>query len=153
VSKQHEPSVRPAAKGDLDAVAIVWHDSAVSMDGAGPDMPSREALRLRIDMELEAGWVLHLAVLGKNVVGMLALKPCDATLDQIFVSPNEQGRGIGRALLDVAKRAMPGGFRLRMAASNRSAGRFYQKEGMKLLGDGIHPRTGIPVHYYGWYGH
>ena len=85
-----------------------------------------------------------------RVVGMLALKPGDATLDQIFVSPKEQGRGIGRALLEVARRAMPGGFTLRMAASNRKARRFYEKEGMKALGGGVHPRTGIPVHFYGW---
>jgi len=150
VSDQHELSVRLAATGDLDVVAQVWHDSAVSMDGAGPEVPSRESLRLRIGAEIQAGWNLHVAVRGGRVLGMLALKPCDAALDQIFVSPKEQGRGIGRALLDVAKRAMPGGFTLRMAASNRKAGRFYEKEGMKALGEGVHPRTGIPVHFYGW---
>jgi GNAT superfamily N-acetyltransferase len=93
------------------------------------------------------------AVRGDRVVGMLALKPCDATLDQIFVSPNEQGQGIGKALLEAAKRAMPGGFTLRMAASNHKAGRFYEKQGMKALGEGLHPRTGIPVHFYGWNRH
>ena len=54
--ERHDLSVRLAETGDLDGVAEVWHDSAVSMDGAGPDVPSREALRLRIGAELQAGW-------------------------------------------------------------------------------------------------
>src|SRR4051794_1982657 len=120
---QHEPSVRPAETGDLDAVAQVWHASAVAMDGGELAVPSIEALRLRIGAEIEAGWDLHVAVLGGRIVAMLALKPGDAVLDQIFVLPNEERRGIGRALLDVARRAMPGGFALRMAASNGKARR------------------------------
>jgi hypothetical protein len=44
VGEQQELVVRLAANGDLDAVAQVWRDSAVSMDGAGL-VPSREALR------------------------------------------------------------------------------------------------------------
>jgi len=150
VDEEHELRVRPAADADLDAVARVWRDSAVSMDGSGSEVPSWEALRQRIDAELRAGWDLHVAVRGGRVVAMLALKPGDATLDQIFVAPAEQGRGIGGALLEVARRAMPDGFTLRMAASNDKARRFYEKEGMTALGEGDHPRTGIPVQFYGW---
>ena len=146
----HELSVRRAGSGDLDAVAAVWHESATSMDGAAPDVPPREALRQRIDAELRSGWDLHLALRGERVVGMLAVKPGAAILDQIFVSPGAQGHGVGQALLDLAKRVMPTGFTLRMDASNEKARRFYEKEGMKQLGEGTHPSTGTPVHFYGW---
>jgi ribosomal protein S18 acetylase RimI-like enzyme len=150
VNALRELTVRRAGSGDLDAVAAVWHESATSMDGAAPDVPPREALRQRIDAELRSGWDLHLALRGERVVGMLAVKPGAAILDQIFVAPGEQGQGVGKALLDLAKRVMPTWFTLRMDASNEKARRFYEKEGMTRLGEGIHPSTGIPVHFYGW---
>lgn len=141
--------VRRAADSDLEAVAHVWHESAVGMDGH-PDVPSPEALRSRIEAELQLGWDLHVALRGQCVVGLLAVKPGEASLDQIFVVPSEQGQGVGRALLGVAKLAMPGGFTLRMATANESARRFYEKEGLKLVGEGFHPWSGVPVQFYGW---
>lgn len=141
--------VRRAGKGDLDAVADVWHESASRMDAAVAAMPSREALRRRIDSELRSEWALYVALRDGRVVGMLALKPGAAVLDQIFVAPGEQGRGVGRALLDEAKRLMAGGFTLRMDSANDKA-RFYEAQGLTRLGDGTHPWTGVPVHYYGW---
>lgn len=65
-------------------------------------------------------------------------------------SAGEQGNGVGRTMLQVAKRAMPDGFRLRVAASNRKAARFYEKEEMDRLRTGMHPWTGVPVIFYGW---
>jgi GNAT superfamily N-acetyltransferase len=149
---QREPVVRSAGSGDLDAAARVWHESASAMDGAPADMPSRDALRRRIHSELEAGWDLYVALCGGQVIGMLALKPAEAVLDQIFVAPAAQGKGVGRALLDAAKQALPHGFTLRMAASNARARRFYEAAGLTRRGGGIHPCTGIPVHFYGWRG-
>ena len=143
-------NIRNAIGSDLDAIAEVWHESARSMDSAVPGMPSRQALRRRIDAELERCWDLRVALLGQRVVGLLAMNRNHSVLDQIFITPTEQGKGIGGALVEVAKRAMPNGFSLRMDASNERARRFYEKHGLKLLGEGIHPRTGIPVHFYGW---
>ena len=120
------------------------------MDGATAEMPSREALRQRIDAELRSEWALYVALRDERVVGMLALKPGPAILDQIFVTPGEQGRGVGRALLDLAKQLMAGGFTLRMDAANDKARRFYEGEGMTKLDEGTHPWTGAPVHFYGW---
>lgn len=142
-------AVRPAADGDLGAVAEVWRESALNMDGH-PDVPSVELMRHRVGKELQDGWQLHVAVRAGRIVGMLALKPSDALLDQIFVVPSERRRGVGRALLQVAKRTMPTGFRLRMATANESARRFYEAHGLKLLDEGLHPTTGVPVQFYGW---
>ena len=145
-----EVRVRPAADADLDRIAEVWHQSATRVDGADPDMPTREALRRRIDDELRAGWDLHVALRGGRIVAMLALNPDDRLLDQLFVLPAEQRHGVGRALLDVAKTQMPQGFTLRAALSNRGARRLYEREGLELIGEGAHPRTGAPVCHYAW---
>lgn len=122
------------------------------MDGAASPMPSRAELRERIDRELAAGWELFLAEDCDRVIGMLALIPSEAILDQIFVLPEAQGSGVGTKLLDMAKRRLPGGFRLRMASANGRAARFYERSGLDLAGTGTHPVSGRPVCYYGWKG-
>ena len=144
-----EVVIRRATASDLDAVSQVWHQSAAAMDG-NPDVPPLEALRRRIEAELQSGWELHVAIRRQRVVGMLALKKDIATLDQIFVAPADQGQGVGAALMRVAKQEMSQGFTLRMAASNARAKRFYENEGLSWLHDGVHPWTGIPVQFYGW---
>lgn len=144
--------IRQAEEDDLDEVARVWHESASQMDSAAFPMPTISDLRARIDRELAAGWVLYIALRNKCLVGMLALRPLDRVLDQIFVLPSEKCTGVGTRLLDEAKRAMPRGFTLRMALANHSAGRFYERRGMNFLRDGIHPISGAQVRYFGWNG-
>lgn len=117
-------AVRRAGDGDLDDVARLWHESASRMDAAASPMPSLAELRARIDEELAAGWELHVAERGGRLVGMLAIKPAEAILDQLFVLTDVQRAGVGSALLDVAKREMPERFTLRVASANRRAERF-----------------------------
>ena len=150
MERRGEVKVRPAVSGDLDRVAEVWHESSARMDGAVAEMPTRAQLRRRIDDELRDGWALHVGLRDERIVGMVALKPDEAVLDQIFVLPSEQRQGVGRALLDLAKSEMPRGFTLRAAAANHGGRRFYEREGLTPLGEGVHPRTGTPVCYFGW---
>ena len=144
--------VRRAVAGDLGRIASVWHESASHMEAAASPMPSPADLRRRIDDELTAGWALYLAERGDRLIGMLALKPREAVLDQIFVLPGEQGKGVGTALLRAAKEALPAGFTLRMAAANRGAARFYERSGLQPIGEGTHPVSGDPVRFYRWEG-
>jgi len=85
----------------------------------------------RIPRELAAGWAAHLAWNGDRPVGFLALKPAAGCLDQLFVLPEMQGAGIGRALLDFAKQQLPNGLWLRTAAENLRACTFYEREGCR----------------------
>lgn len=52
-------------------------------------------------------------------------------LDDLYVRPEHAGRGVGTALLDVVKAALPGGFGLWTYASNRPAGAFYAAHGLR----------------------
>jgi len=141
---------RQAVEKDFDAIAHVWREGARSALGPAPEPPSVDELRARIDGELASGWVLTVAVRSGSVVGFLALKPGLHVLDQLFVLPSDHGRGIGTALLDRAKREMPGGFRLRTAAANEKARRFYVRSGLSFIEEGIHPKNGTAVCHYGW---
>jgi GNAT superfamily N-acetyltransferase len=140
---------RQAVEKDFDAIAHVWREGARSALGPAMELPSVDELRSRIDGELASGWVLTVAVRSGGVVGFLALKPRLGILDQLFVLPSAQGQGIGTALLDRAKREMPGGFRLRTAAANEKARRFYLRSGLSFIEEGIHPKNGTAVCHYG----
>lgn len=152
MDKGAELDIRPACAADLGEIAALWFESASRMEGVSASFPSQTELRLRIDRELAEGWDLHVALSGGRLVGMLALKPQDAKLDQMFVLPDHQGHGAGTALLELAKSMMPNGFTLRTPQANRRARRFYERHGLDLLGDGVHPLLGTAVCFYGWRG-
>lgn len=124
----------------------------MSMDCAEPDMPSCAELRARIEIELTRGWSLFVAERHDEVVGMLALKLGEGVLDQLFVRPESQRNGVGQRLLSEAKRRMPDGFILRMAATNASARNFYLAHGLSLDRVDVHPKTGRSVQFYQWNG-
>jgi putative acetyltransferase len=148
MNAHHE--LRPANETDHDAIAKVWHSSA-NLPGVGPAvMPTKADLRQRIDVEIAAGWIVTVAVRDDEIVGFLAIKPKEAVLAELFVRPDSLRGGIGRTLLAHAASAMPGGFTLHTRSSNMKARRFYEQTGLIALREGIHPRSGDPIIYYGW---
>lgn len=54
-------------------------------------------------------------------------------IDQLYVAPGMTGRGIGAALLAVARGARPSGLRLWCFASNTGARRFYERHGFAVV--------------------
>lgn len=142
--------IRPATPGDYDAIARVWFESAHRMDGAPHEMPTLRQLRERVDDEVAAMWELYVAEFADAIVAILALIRQERILDQIFVQPDLEGRGIGTALLDHAKQTLVDGFTLRAASANARACRFYQSRGLHLIGRGVHPAGGWPVCYFEW---
>ena len=62
--------------------------------------------------------------------GLLGLLVLDGDwLNQLYLRPGVTGRGLGSALLDVAKSARPGGLQLWAFQSNVGALRFYERHG------------------------
>lgn len=143
---------RPAEPADFDRVAEVWWESGRNADGAVADHPSLAELRARVDREIAAGWELTLAIRAGRIAGFAAIRRGEAILDQLFVLPDDQGGGVGRALLACVQAAMPAGFTLRTAQENTQARRFYERSGLLLAGEGLHPRYGSVVCYYQWEG-
>ena len=120
-------TVRPAQAQDLDA-----------------------ALRERVDLELSHGWELFVAEGDAGPVGMLAIKPAEHRLDQLFVDPAAQGQGVGRALMAFAKARMPDGMWLRTAVDNVRAAAWYEREGFVLDRAEPHPTFPRVYAYYRW---
>jgi GNAT superfamily N-acetyltransferase len=62
--------------------------------------------------------------------GIVAVLVLDGEwLDQLYVEPGLTGRGIGSALVDLAKRERPSGLQLWAFQSNGRALRFYERHG------------------------
>jgi ribosomal protein S18 acetylase RimI-like enzyme len=86
-----------------------------------------------------------------SVAGFIAMAHA-GVVEHLYVHPDRQGRGIGSALLDEAKRRMPGGFRLWVFQQNDKARRFYERHGLVVveLTDGSGNEEKTPDALYEW---
>jgi len=136
-----EPNIRDYRPSDLREVCLVW---LASWRSAGVEVAlgtSEDELRARFAQGLDQGWSVTIAETGGRIVGFMAIGPCDGVLDQLFIAPDVQGKGIGSMLLAFARVRMPNGFWLRTAAANTLACRFYEARGLTI--DRVEPH---PVH-------
>ena len=88
-----------------------------------------------------------------TVLGFLSLNKKDKVLDQLFVHPSAQHRGLGGVLLETAKtrlRQEDGGFWLRTAEGNLPACKFYEKKGLHFVRRERHPVWGHWTCIYAW---
>lgn len=125
-----EPETRPAAPEDAADIANVY------LRSFGAAMPS--VRRAHSDEEVR-DWVRHVLVpdggvwvaqVDGHVIGMLAL--ADGWVEQLYVDPACQRRGVGTLLLSLAKREAPSGLQLRTFQVNRQAQRFYERHGFAV---------------------
>ena len=121
-------SLRPATADDLAAIAEVH---LAARHGAGPAFPRP----VHTDDEARAwvaGWDLTaydvwVATDGAEVIGYARCTP--TWLDDLYVRPQHQGRGVGAALFDVVTSLRPDGFCLWVFESNTPARAFYRSRG------------------------
>lgn len=143
--------IRPAKPRDADAIAAVHR---ASMRGAMPWLPDLHTL------EEDRAWVAQVVVPHQEVwvaeaegqiVGVASLD-ADDMLTQLYILPAHQGTGVGSALLETAKAARPGGFRLYAFQRNTRARRFYERRGFVAIacGDGSGNKEGEPDVLYAW---
>lgn len=124
--------LRPASEVDLAAIADV-HLAARAGAGAAfpPSVHSDDEARAWV-----AGWDLAaydvgVAVLDGRVVGYT--RATTTWLDDLYVLPEAQGRGIGSALLARVLALHPDGIGLWVFESNRPARDFYARHGFVAL--------------------
>jgi len=113
-----EMEIRLAQPGEYETIAAIWYESARQMDGGAPALDDPGTLPARIIASIENGWCLKVAVVDDHIVGLLATIPAQRILDQLFVAPDAQRKGIGAALLDEAKQQLTTGFTLRTPLTN-----------------------------------
>ena len=143
-------AIRRGAASDAAAVAEVY---LASRRGAAPRIPPVQHTDAEVhDWFASVVLVEHevwVAERGGQVVAVMVMR--GESLDQLYVRPDAQRRGIGARLLDVAKRRH-GRLRLYTFEANEPARDFYEKHGFTALafGDGTANPEGAPDVLYEW---
>jgi chorismate mutase/GNAT superfamily N-acetyltransferase len=145
--------LRPATGEDAAALANLFLEAR---EAAYPAMPrtvhTAEETHEWFRRTLESGRETWVAEQDGRSAGYLVLDP--AWLDSLYVSSDLTGRGIGTALLDLARSLRPGGFGLWVFRSNEPARRFYLRHGLVeiRLTDGAENEEGEPAVEMAWLG-
>jgi ribosomal protein S18 acetylase RimI-like enzyme len=144
------PVIRTARADESDEIGRVWMESWVStgLDEASNFLLAN--LRARVAHEIENGWSLFVADDGGRIAAMLALHLQRRYLDQLFVAPDYQGRGLGRRLLAFTHQHLPDEIRLRCVRENDRAWRWYEREGFVFEKEAVDPMNGFTMKYYRW---
>jgi ribosomal protein S18 acetylase RimI-like enzyme len=144
------PTIRPARPHEYDEIARVWMNSWASTGIEDASNFLLAKLRARIPLEIEKGWSLFVADDGGPFAAMLALHLPLGYLDQLFVAPEYQGRGLGRKLLAFTRQLLQDEIYLRCVRENDKAWRWYEREGFVFEKEQVEPMTGFVMKYYRW---
>jgi ribosomal protein S18 acetylase RimI-like enzyme len=148
-----QPTIRPSRADEYDAVADVWMRSWLSNGIADPhggeSWPLAE-MRERIPQEIANGWSLYVADDAGTIAAMLAFRLRDGYLDQLFIAPEYQGKGLGKRLLACTRQHLPDEIWLRCVRENERAWRWYEREGFVFEKEERDPRSGFTLKYYRW---
>lgn len=145
------PAIRPYQADDLDTVVSLRHRS---WSAALPDLVHLQPIgqwRDRFREEIVPGETVWVAEMDGRIVGFIALDEASGYLDQMFVEPEAQSRGIGRALTTWAKNRCPAGLRLHTLAQNTRARSLYESHGFHVVAKGVNAVNGQPNVEYVWH--
>ena len=142
--------IRPARSDEYDEVARVWMNSWASTGIEAASEPLLEKLRARVRTDVANGWSLYVAEDRGTLAAMLALQLLDCNLDQLFVAPEYQGKGLGRMLMACTREHLPDEIWLRCVRENDKAWRWYEREGFVYEREAVSPMTGHTMKYYRW---
>ena len=145
-----EPVIRPALPREYDEVARVWMESWVSTGLEEASNFLLANLRARVRREVEDGWNLYVADDRGTFAAMLALHLPQKYLDQLFVAPEYQGKGVGRLLLAFTRQQLPDEIHLRCVRENDKAWRWYEREGFVYEKEEVASATGYMMKFYRW---
>ena len=144
------PKIRAARPDEYDEVARVWMESWVSTGLEDASNFLLANLRARVPREIENGWSLFVADDDGRIAAMLALHLRDRYLDQLFVAPDDQGKGLGKRLLAFTRQQLPDEIWLRCVRENDKAWRWYEREGFVFEKEAVEPKTGFTMKCYRW---
>jgi ribosomal protein S18 acetylase RimI-like enzyme len=131
--------IRDYQREDFDTVTILWR---IAREKSLPEFQRAKGHFFYEDQEYfrdhimkdDQLWVVELA---KRPVAFMAIR--GEFIDQLYVHPDYQNRGIGKALLDHARQLSPDHLWLYTLQININACAFYEKNGFVAEKFGISP--------------
>jgi GNAT superfamily N-acetyltransferase len=132
-------SIRPYRPADFDPVNDLWRRARLQ---AFPDFQARKGYTAEEDRAFFRTVVLvkhelWVAEVNGVAVGFMAI--VGDFIDQLYVDPDHQRRGVGHALIEHARQLSPSGLRLFTFQSNANGRAFYEKEGFAVAKFGVSP--------------
>lgn len=145
-------TIRAARADDLPACAGIINDYIDATDWLPRDLPRNEIAALFEPGLLDRRTVLVAEAEGR-IFGYLSMGE-DGFVPALYLAPPARGRGIGKAILDVAKALRPEGIELTVFVPNAAAQRFYAREGFRSVPGGrvTEIDEGIPTLRLRWEG-
>ena len=134
-----EVQIRWAESADLAVLAKVFRRSSLSVEGDRATLLAHPEV-LQFDGRSVAEGRTRVAVDGERVVGFSTTSGTDdaVELEDLFVEPDVQRRGVGRALMDdVVQRLRAEGVPFLAVTANGAAVPFYRSVG--FVDDGVAP--------------
>jgi len=133
------PEIRRYEPPDFDAVNDLWRRSRLR---AFPDLQARKGHTAEEDREYFRDVVLvrhdvWVVELDGRVAGFLAI--AGDFIDQLYVDPDHQRKGLGRTLIAHARRLSPSGLRLSTFQINHAGRAFYEGQGFVAARLGVSP--------------
>ncbi len=143
-------TLRRAEPADAAAIAVVHRVSMRTAMPWLPDLHTEEETRAWVREVLLPQQEVWVAEADGRIVGMAALG--EEMLQQLYIHPDYQGRGIGDALFTVATERYPAGFTFYAFQRNARARAFYEARGCVAVafGDGSGNEEGEPDVLYAW---
>jgi len=142
--------IRDYRAEDFDAVTILWR---ISREKSLPEFQRAKGHFFYEDQNYFRDHILkvnHVLVVESDhhPVAFMAIKA--DFIDQLYVHPDYQNRGMGRTLLDRARRLSPGHVWLYTLQNNMNARTFYEKNGFvaEKLGVSPPPESEPDVEYH-----
>ncbi len=133
--------IRQYANSDLEELLDVWYQASLIAHSFLDDEFFTVGRHEISERWLPIAETVVYEIDGR-VVGFLAL--IGDEVGAIFVDPDYQGRGFGRALMDHARRSRPF-LELGVFEANLIGRRFYEAYGFKVVDRHIHEASGQPV--------
>ncbi len=142
--------VRRATTQDAADVATVYIASRRGAAAHMPTLHSDEVIRAWVVDHLVPERETWVAGAGGRIVAVMVLD--GEMIDQLYVSPESQRRGVGDALLAHAMQLRPARLRLYTFQSNAPARRFYEARGFAAIefNDGARNEERAPDVLYEW---
>lgn len=130
--------IRTCRETDLEEMVRIWYDASVIAHPFMSDSfwASHKSLMREEYLPLAENYVFEQE--GK-VAGFISL--VGEIVCALFVAPEAQGKGAGKALLEHAK-ALKGRLSLKVYRENRKAILFYEKNGLRAVGEEADEYTG-----------
>lgn len=133
------PTIRRMRPAELEPVVVLWRRSR---DDVQPWLEARMGYSPEDDRRFFRTVILEqqevwLALEGDRILGFLALST--DFIEYLYVDPEQQGRGVGRALLLFAQQRNPRELCLFTHQRNLRARRFYEGHGFRAIAFGVSP--------------